>query len=60
MDARKNGDDNPFDNSLYCLEWIASAIDAARRHNAKRSDERPTADIAVFPSRPRALPDPAE
>jgi hypothetical protein len=37
MDARDNGNNNPFENSLCCLEWIASAIDAARRHNEQKA-----------------------
>jgi hypothetical protein len=60
MDARNNGDKNPFDNTLYCLEWIATAMEAARRHNEQRSVEGQPAATAIFPSRPRALPDPAE
>jgi hypothetical protein len=57
MDARKNGDENPFDNTLYCLEWIASAMDAARRHKEQHGDVREPRDVAGFPSRPRAVPD---
>ena len=40
MDARDNGNKNPFDNTLYCLEWIASAMEAARRHKEQRSAAR--------------------
>ncbi len=39
MDARDNGENNPFDNTIYCLEWIACAMDAARRHKEQQSPE---------------------
>lgn len=55
MDARNNGDGNPFDNSLYCLEWIASAIDAARRHNEQRAAERRAETSPDSAPGPRAL-----
>lgn len=32
MDAEDNGNNNPFDNRLRSLEWIACAMNAARRH----------------------------
>lgn len=38
MDARDNGNDNPFTNTLCSLEWISCAMDAARRHKQQESD----------------------
>ena len=40
MDARDNGNSNPFANSICSLEWIACAMDAARRHNEKKLHSR--------------------
>ncbi len=39
MDARDNGENNPFDNTIYCLEWIACAMEAARRHKEQQSPD---------------------
>lgn len=36
MDARDNGNSNPFANTICSLEWIACAMDAARRHNERQ------------------------
>jgi len=38
MDAKKNGTDNPFADIVHSLEWIASAMDAARRHRERLRD----------------------
>jgi hypothetical protein len=46
MNARDNGENNPFENTLYCLEWISSALDAARRHNEQKADRRKDEDAA--------------
>jgi len=50
MDAKKNGTNNPFADTVHSLEWITSAMDAARRHKERmqyalwtagdRNDER--------------------
>jgi len=45
MDAKDHGEHSLYKNSICSLEWIAWAIDAARRH---RKDEHRGA-----PSRPR-------
>ncbi|MBN1239602.1 MAG: hypothetical protein JXB36_13945 [Gammaproteobacteria bacterium] len=44
MDARDNGNNNPFANGICSLEWIACAMDAARRHNERRHDPRGRGD----------------
>jgi hypothetical protein len=38
MDARDNGGNNPFRNPLCSLEWIACAMDAARRYKQQDVD----------------------
>ena len=40
MDARDDSNVNPFSSTLHSLEWISSAIDAARRHTARESERR--------------------
>jgi hypothetical protein len=54
MDARDNGESNPFENPLCCLAWIADAIDAARRHNEQRQGRDP----ADGSSEQAAMPNP--
>lgn len=36
MDAKDNGRSNPFTDTVCSLEWIASAMDAARRHTEQK------------------------
>jgi hypothetical protein len=38
MDAKHHGEHSPDKNSICSLEWIAWAIDAARRH--KQDEQR--------------------
>jgi hypothetical protein len=38
MDARDNSNHNPFDSKFWSLEWIASAMAAAHRHNVQRRE----------------------
>ncbi|HEX7079946.1 MAG TPA: hypothetical protein VF329_02895 [Gammaproteobacteria bacterium] len=44
MDAKDNGTCNPFADTLCSLEWIASAMDAARRHNEQKRDPQEPAE----------------
>lgn len=46
MDAKKNGTENPFADTVHSLEWITSAMDAARRHKERLQDALWTADRA--------------
>lgn len=41
MDAKDHGDQHPEKNSICRLEWIAAAIDAARRHKEDEQREPP-------------------
>jgi len=36
MDAKDHGEHSLYKNSICSLEWIAWAIDAARRHKKER------------------------
>ena len=47
MDAKGHAEHSPDKNSICSLEWIVSAIDAARRH--KKDEQRDP------PARPRRL-----
>jgi len=47
MDGKDHGGHSHYKNSICSLEWIAWAIDAARRH--KKDEQR------VPPVRPRPL-----
>lgn len=38
MEAKKNGTNNPFADTVHSLEWITSAMDAARRHKERMQD----------------------
>jgi hypothetical protein len=49
MDAKDHGEHSPDKNSICSLEWIALAIEAARRH--KEDEQRETAP----PPRPRRV-----
>ena len=53
MDAQDNGSSNPFSNPICSLEWIACAMDAARRHKQLQDDQDGTKD-AGEPQPPRA------
>jgi len=46
MDAKDNGSCNPFSDQLCSLEWIACAMDAARRHNERKRGDDAAADAA--------------
>ena len=35
MDAKNNGPDNPFADTVHSLEWIASAMEAAKLHKER-------------------------
>ena len=52
MDARDNGENNPFENTLCCLEWVAFAMEAARRHNEEKSVQRRPENGAEAPVAP--------
>jgi hypothetical protein len=55
MDARDNGgNNNPFSNPLCSLEWIACAMDAARRHKQDSSDRALRDDPPEGAQTPRA------
>jgi hypothetical protein len=41
MDAKDHGDQHHEKNSICRLEWIAAAIDAARRHKEDEQREPP-------------------
>lgn len=49
MDAKKNGTDNPFADTCHSLEWIASAMEAARRHKERLQDPLYAADRSEEP-----------
>ena len=46
MDAKDNGTGNPFSDQLSSLEWIASAMEAARRHNERKRDSEAASEAA--------------
>ena len=46
MDAQDNGSSNPFSNPICSLEWIACAMDAARRHKQLQDDQGGPNDAA--------------
>jgi hypothetical protein len=48
MDAKDHGEHSPEKNSICSLEWIALAIEAARRHKEDEQRETP-------PPRPRRV-----
>jgi len=51
MEAKDDGMENPFADTLLSLEWIASAMDAARRHTERRRNARAAdADFGETPS----------
>jgi hypothetical protein len=41
MDAKDDGMENPFADTLLSLAWIASAMEAARRHAEDQRGEPP-------------------
>lgn len=48
MEAKDDGMDNPFTDTLLSLEWVASAMEAARRHTEEQREAR-SADCAGEP-----------
>lgn len=44
MDAKDNGTSNPFADTLCSLEWIACAMEAARRHTERNRDAHDSTD----------------
>lgn len=48
MDAKDNGTSNPFTDTLCSLEWIASAMNAARRYKEQAGDTETSADASPF------------
>ncbi|HEX6994010.1 MAG TPA: hypothetical protein VF339_07660 [Gammaproteobacteria bacterium] len=38
MEAKNNGTKNPFADTVHSLEWITSAMDAARRYKERLQD----------------------
>lgn len=46
MDAQDNGMDNPFADTSYSLEWVATAMAAARQHIDRLQDPLHAADSA--------------
>lgn len=41
MDAKDHGESTDYKNNICRLEWIALAIDAARRHKQEEQRESP-------------------
>ena len=50
MEAKDDGMENPFVDTLFSLEWIASAMDAARRHTEERRRARAANDDRYEPT----------
>lgn len=53
MDADKHGTENPFAHTARSLEWIFSAMDAARCHKEKLQEAIAAAERAPSPPPPR-------
>ncbi len=49
MDADKHGTENPFAHTARSLEWIVSAMDAARCHKEKLREAIASADRTASP-----------
>lgn len=49
MEAKDDGMENPFANTLLSLEWVASAMEAARRHTERQRGARPADEVVDEP-----------
>lgn len=50
MDAKDDRAPNPFTDTLCSLEWIACAMDAARRYKEQPDDAEPAAASLAEPA----------
>lgn len=57
MDAKDDGLENPFIDTILSVEWVASAMEAARRHTEKQREAR-QGDCAGEPLSVVALAEP--